>query len=94
MEELSEQYLGNLPSSETRAKLQDAINMIDTEVDEALAMFTELLCENTKYVEKNIRNNRETFGLTMNAGKAENSYGNIWENTEKLPTMKTIGLFI
>ena len=40
MEELSQQYLENLRFSDTEVKLQDAINMIDTEVDEALAMFT------------------------------------------------------
>ena len=48
MEELSRQYLENLRSSDTRAKLQDAINMTDTEVDEAFAMLTKLLWENAK----------------------------------------------
>ena len=57
MEELSQQYLENLRSSDTQTKLQDAINMIDTEVDEALAMFAELLWENAKCMKKNIHNN-------------------------------------
>ena len=52
-DELAQQYQHRL-SADTQAKLKDAISMIDIEINEALAMFTEVLWVNAKGIEKNI----------------------------------------
>ena len=50
-DELAQQYQQHLLSADTQAKLKDAISMIDIEINEALAMFTEVLWENAKCME-------------------------------------------
>ena len=68
-DELAQQYQQNLLSADAQAKLKDAIRMIDIDINEALAMFSEILWENAKCMDKKYvvttLQNWETIGLIL-----------------------------